>query len=105
MRYFIACFSHCYAGHRMGTAIAQPRFVFYRMDLTGRSVVWDPSMLNSRCKPILICIVVNVFAAVACSQDIPAEPQLPDRKEWLAQRAGEFASYRFEIEGVSKIEG
>ena len=86
----------------MGTAIAQPRFVFYRMDLTGRSVVWDPSMLNSRCKPILICIVVNVFAAVACSQDIPAEPQLPDRKEWLAQRALEFASYRFEIEGAGR---
>ena len=55
-------------------------------------------MMNSRCKSILICIAANVLAAVACSQDKPAEPQLPDRKEWLAQRAGEFASYRFEIE-------
>src|SRR6266850_7858421 len=56
-------------------------------------------MLNSRCKLILICIVVNFFATVACSQDIPAEPQLPDRKEWMVQRAQEFASYQFEIEG------
>jgi hypothetical protein len=63
------------------------------------------SLMNSRCEPILFCIVVHVFAAVACSQDIPAKPQLPDgegwpdRKEWLAQRAQEFASYRFEMEG------
>jgi hypothetical protein len=55
-------------------------------------------MLNSRCQPILICMVINVVAAVACSQDKSAEPQLPDRKEWLAQRAREFASYRFEID-------
>jgi hypothetical protein len=50
-------------------------------------------------------MVVNVLAVVACSQDKPAEPPFPDRKEWLAQRAEEFASYRFEIEGVSKIDG
>ena len=62
-------------------------------------------MLNSRCQPILFCLVVNAPAAVACSQEIPAEPQPPDKKEWLAQRAGEFASYRFEIEGVSKTGG
>src|SRR5437660_9693064 len=54
-------------------------------------------MVNSRCQPILFCLV-NVLAAVACSQDKPAEPPFPDRKEWLAQRADEFASYRFEID-------
>src|SRR5438270_760272 len=59
-------------------------------------------MLNARCKPILICIVVNFLAAVTCSQDKSTEPQLPDRKEWLAQRAQEFASYRFEIESVKR---
>ena len=59
-------------------------------------------MPNSRCQPILICIVVDVLAAVACSQDKPAEPPLPDRKEWMAQRAEEFASYRFEIEGLER---
>ena len=59
-------------------------------------------MLNSRCNPILICMVINVLAAVACSQDIPAEAQLPDRKEWLAQRDQEFASYQFEIEGARR---
>jgi hypothetical protein len=57
-------------------------------------------MLNSRCKPILIFTVVNVFASLACSQEKPAELQLPDRKEWLAQRAKEFASYQIEIEGA-----
>src|SRR5436305_5239103 len=58
-------------------------------------------MLNSR-RPILICAVANVVAAMAYSQDKPAEPELPDRNEWLAQRAKEFASYRFEIEGVER---
>jgi len=61
----------------------------------------DRSLTNLRCQPTLICIVfVNVLSVLAYSQDLPAEPQLPDRKEWLAQRAGEFASYRFEIEGA-----
>jgi hypothetical protein len=55
-------------------------------------------MLDSRCQPILIGVVVNVLAGVACPQEKPAEAQLPDRKEWMAQRAKEFASYRFEIE-------
>ena len=59
-------------------------------------------MLNAGCKPILICIAVNFLAAVTCSQDKSREPQLPDRKEWLAQRAQEFASYRFEIEGAER---
>src|SRR6478672_3365947 len=64
-------------------------------------------MLSSRCRPILICIVANVFRAVACShearsQEISAEPQLPDRKEWMVQRAGEFASYRFEAQGAPR---
>jgi hypothetical protein len=60
-------------------------------------------MLKSR-NSILICAALNVAIAVACcqdacSQDKPAEPELPDRGEWLAQRGKEFASYRFEIEG------
>jgi hypothetical protein len=59
-------------------------------------------MLKSRCRPMLIYIAVNVFAAVVGAQEKPAEPQLPDRKEWLAQRAEEFASYRFEIEGAER---
>src|SRR6478735_4598561 len=62
-------------------------------------------MMNSRCLPILICMVVHVLAAVASSQDKPPEPPFPDRKEWMALRAEEFASYRFEIEDVSKMVG
>ncbi len=57
-------------------------------------------MLNSRCQPFLISMVIHATAAVACCQQPPAESELPDRKEWLTQRAGEFASYRFEIEGA-----
>lgn len=59
-------------------------------------------MLNSRGKPLLICLVVHVLAAVARPQDKPAESQLPDRNEWMAQRAGELASYRIEIEGTER---
>jgi hypothetical protein len=59
-------------------------------------------MMISVWKAICICLVVNVSAVVACSQEKPAEPQLPDPKEWLAQRAQEFASYSFEIEGVER---
>ena len=57
-------------------------------------------MMNSSCKSIWICILVNALAAVACSQDKPGEPPLPDPKEWLSERAGEFATYRFEVEGA-----
>src|SRR3954471_19476584 len=49
-----------------------------------------------------IGVVLNALAAVVYSQDIPAQPPLPDRKEWLEQRAGEFASYRFEIEDARR---
>ncbi len=70
-------------------------------------------MLNSRGKPILIGVMAAVLAAAvysqeACSQDLPSKPQppdgqgWPDRKEWLEQRAAEFASYRFEIEGAPR---
>ena len=62
----------------------------------------DRSMMNSRCNSILICMVVNLFRAVAYSQDLPTETELPDRKEWLAQRAQEFASYQIEIEGARR---
>jgi hypothetical protein len=57
-------------------------------------------MMNSCWQPIWVCSVVHVLATVACSQDKPAEPPLPDRKEWLAQRAEEFASYQIDIEGA-----
>lgn len=32
----------------------------------------------------------------------PGEPPLPDRKDWLADRAREFASYQFEIESAKR---
>jgi hypothetical protein len=47
-------------------------------------------------------MVVNALAPVAFSQEKPAEPPLPDRDDWKAQRAVEFASYRFETEGVER---
>jgi hypothetical protein len=47
----------------------------------------------------VISIAVHILAAVTFSQEKPAEPPLPDRDDWKAQRAIEFASYRFEIEG------
>jgi hypothetical protein len=57
-------------------------------------------MRESRCGPISICLLVNILAAVTPAQEKPGEPPFPDPKEWLAQRAEEFATYRFEIDGA-----
>lgn len=59
-------------------------------------------MLNLRSAAILIGIVANLLAAVACCQDRPGEPPFPERKDWMAERVLEFASYRFEVEGPER---
>jgi hypothetical protein len=59
-------------------------------------------MLNSTCLSMVICLLLSASAAVSWSQDVPADPPLPDRKEWLAQRTQEFASYRFERESLKR---
>src|SRR4051812_456874 len=59
-------------------------------------------MLSPRYRPFFVCLAVNFFAAVASSQEAPLEPPLPDPKQWVAQRAEEFASYRFEVESPER---
>ena len=56
----------------------------------------------ANCRTTLVCIAAVLWAAVARSQDVPADPQLPDRKEWLAARTQEFASYRIEVESTPR---
>jgi hypothetical protein len=60
-------------------------------------------MTNSRCKPLLVCVLFMAAGGRSSAADPPAEAPKLNYKEWLAQRKQEFESYQIELEGLKPM--
>jgi len=61
----------------------------------------DQTMPKKHCQAALIWLFAGFGAAIAFSQDTPADAAKTERENWLKQRTLEFESYRFELEGLT----